>query len=168
MGRSRESYLVMGGILVLAIVVCLLVYLPSGDCWRLAALEYMHPTTTQLIQLPPNCVGDNQQPTAEMLRILDAQRKQYRLTVQKVVTCTIQSPSGGATIADSVMQKNSAWLPTYVGCCTFQFRRHFVVVMATPSDRGSSVLFTAALIQSRSDYFRFLRLHCDQKLSQWR
>lgn len=106
-----------------------------------------------------------------MMHIVNLQRELYGLTLQKVTMCKTETPlpSVEPNFSDEVFDEDTRakWLPVYSGCCTYQFRRHFAVVVAEPSGTGSVVL-TAALIQSRSRYARFLRYHCDSKLTRWR
>jgi hypothetical protein len=45
------------------------------------------------------------------------------------------------------------WLPLYVGCCSYQYRRHVAVVIAQQDERGS-LISQAALIQSRREFLR--------------
>lgn len=86
------------------------------------------------------------------MRTIVQQRQAYGLRLQQVIVCRTSDTRGvgGGDVSDlffSPEQRNT-WLPMYVGCCTYQFRRHIVVL--TGEVQGTDVvLVEAALVQSR-------------------
>jgi hypothetical protein len=123
-----------------------------------ALTEYLLPTTVQLMNLPSDCVPSNETPSPEALRIVEYQRSFYRLSFQKIVVCRTprKFPSMEPDFTDQVFAQNTLrkWLPLYVGCCSYQYRRHVAVVISQQDERGA-LISQAALIQSRWDFLRF-------------
>jgi len=124
-----------------------------GDCVR--------PTTVTMMPLPEGCVQTSEVPPARLMQIVESQRAFYDLALQDVVVCRSprrfpQDESAFLELAFSE-EVRKQWLPLYIGCCSYQFRRHITVVVAEVGERGSTIV-VAALIQSR---WRYL-------LSNWR
>ena len=161
--------------ILVAIVILRVVFLiatnPGRTCARLALSEYLHLTNTVVpARLPSGCVETNEQPPERSRQIIDVQRRSYRLVLQKVTVCRAsrQIPSNGASLSDEIFDRGQRqkWFSGYIGCCTYVFRRHFIVVVVEESDKGS--IFTmATLTEGRWDYLRFLRWNCDKKLDVW-
>jgi hypothetical protein len=170
MTSTRKLFIVVGLLLLLGLV-SLLAFGGSYDCTRLALAEYFRPTTSELMPLSEDCVEVREQPSVKFLQIVRSQELAYNLTLQKIVSCKTQhqiplaEPSFSQLMFDQ--ETRNRWLPLYIGCCTYQFRRHFTVVAAQPSEGGFDVT-RAALIQNRTDYFHFLTSHCSIKLGAWR
>ncbi len=130
-----------------------------GECFR--------PTTLKMMPLPDGCVQTDETPPANLMRIVEYQRAFYHLTLQRVVVCRTsrrfpQSEPGfaHAAFSDEIRKR---WLPLYVGCCSYQFRRH-VTVLVEDADENGSVIVEAALVQSR---WLYLRLNWRKDRSYW-
>jgi hypothetical protein len=121
--------------------------------------ECLRPTTLTMIPLPEGCEQTSEVPPANLMRIVEYQRAFYHLTLQRLVVCRSprRYPQNEPTFSELAFSEKvrKQWRPLYVGCCSYQFRRHVTVVVAENNERGS-VLVVAALIQSR---WRFLRLN---------
>jgi hypothetical protein len=119
--------------------------------------ECIRPTTVEMMPLPKGCVPTTEAPPANLMRIVDRQEGFYRLTRQKLVVCTTASrlPSGEPDFSEAAFAEDvrRRWLPLYVGCCSYQFRRHVTAVAADPKEAGS-VVVEAALVVGRWDFFR--------------
>ena len=119
--------------------------------------EYLWPTTVKLMPLPSDCVPSNEAPSPEALRIVEYQRSFYRLSLQKMVVCRTprKFPEMEPDFTEQAFDQNTRrrWLPLYVGCCSYQYRRHVAVVIAQKDERGS-LISQAALIQSRREFLR--------------
>jgi hypothetical protein len=119
--------------------------------------EYLWPTTVELMSLPSDCVPSNEAPSPEALRIVEYQENFYRLSMQKIIVCRTPRmfPRMEPDFTNQVFDQNTRerWLPLYVGCCSYRYRRHVSVVIAQQDQRGS-VISQAALIQSRWDFLR--------------
>jgi len=117
--------------------------------------EYFRPTTVMMMPLPEGCIQSKETPPANLMRIVESQKSFYRLTLQDLVVCRTAKrfPQGGHGIAEAIFSEEvrKRWLPLYVGCCSYQFRRHFAVVVTDARENGS-VMVEAALVQSRWDY----------------
>jgi hypothetical protein len=154
---------------VIAIAVLFLLFTPYRMCMFLGLKEYLSPTQVLAIPLPPACSPSDQKPTLGTLALIGSQAAHYHLVLQSSAVCrmaTVQplNESEFATFFSSdVLQR---WLPSYLGCCTYSFRRHFAVVVAENRDGGTLVV-AANLVQSRWEYLKFLRFHCDEKLRAW-
>lgn len=142
--------------LTLAIVVAFLwvgVHLNA----RRALEECFRPNTVKMLPLPAGCVPTGDAVPDNLLRLLEAQRRFYHLQIQEVTVCrTAERFSTGRQ--DIVRQAFGEgllhrWMPLYVGCCSYQFGRHFLVIAANEAVDGSLVL-EVALIQNRWEYFR--------------
>ena len=120
--------------------------------------EYLWPTTIKFMPLPSDCIPSNESPSPEALRIVEYQRSFYQLSLQKIVVCRTprKFPGTEPDFTDDVFDRNTRgkWLPLYVGCCSYQYRRHVAVVIAQQNERGS-LISQAALIQSRRDFWQF-------------
>jgi hypothetical protein len=88
---------------------------------------------------------------------VENQRSFYRLSLQKIVVCRTSRkfPQVEPDFTEQVFDQNTRqnWLPLYVGCCSYQYRRHVAVVIAKQDERGT-LISQAALIQSRWDFLR--------------
>jgi len=119
--------------------------------------EYLRPTTVKLMPLPSDCVPSEEAPSPEALRIVEYQRSFYRLALQKIVVCRTprKFPTMEPDFTEQVFDQSTRrrWLPLYVGCCSYQYRRHVAVVIAQQDERGS-LISQAALIQSRREFLR--------------
>jgi hypothetical protein len=119
--------------------------------------EYLRPTTVKLMPLPPDCVPSNETLSPEALRIVEYQRNFYRLVLQKIVVC--RTPCKFSTTEPDFTEEafdqstRRKWLPLYVGCCSYKYRRHVAVVIAQQDERGC-LISQAALIQSRLEFLR--------------
>lgn len=122
-----------------------------------ALREYFRPTVVKMMPLPKGCTPTDETPPANLMRIVEYQRNFYHLEMQKVIVCRTNNvlPQGGPEFLKEVFgdEIRKRWLPLYVGCCSYQFRRHVVVVIAS-ADLNGSVVVEAALIQSRWEYLR--------------
>jgi hypothetical protein len=143
---------------------------PYDFCLRLAVREIFQPTTVDIMPLSFNCSETQEAIPDPVQQIIEAQKSSYNLVLQNVKTCRTrmhlpqQEPEfTEAAFAEATRRR---WLPAYIGCCTYSFRRHFAVVVTKPDAQGDLIV-VATLIQSRWTYLRFLRLHCDQKLRVW-
>jgi hypothetical protein len=129
--------------------------------------EYFRPTTVEKMPLPEGCAQTSETAPANLMRIVEYQKTFYHLTLQEVVVCRTarrfpQSEPGftGAAFGEETRKR---WLPLYVGCCSYQFRRHVTVVVADVNENGS-VIVEAALVQSR---WLYLQLNWRKDLSYW-
>ena len=119
--------------------------------------EYLWPTTVKLMPLPQDCVLSEEAPSPETLRIVEYQRSFYRLAIQKIVVCRTprklptMEPDFTVQVFDQSTRRK--WLPLYVGCCSYKYRRHVAIVIAQQDERGS-LISQAALIQSRGEFLR--------------
>jgi len=112
--------------------LCLAVGGPFGVTQALG--EYLWPTTVKLMPLPSDCVPTNEASSPEALRIVEYQRNFYRLSLQKMVVCRTprKFPEMEPDFTEQAFDQNTRrrWLPLYVGCCSYQYRRHVAVVIA--------------------------------------
>jgi hypothetical protein len=119
--------------------------------------EYLWPTTVQLMPLPADCVPSNEAPSPEALRIVQYQKSFYQLALQETVVC--RTPRKFSNIepdfTEQVFDQSTRrkWLPLYVGCCSYKYRRHVAIIIAQQDERGS-LISQAALIQSRRKFLR--------------
>jgi hypothetical protein len=96
-------------------------------------------------------------PSPEALRIVEYQRSFYRLALQEIVVC--RTPRKLATMEPDFTEQvfdastRRKWLPLYVGCCSYKYRRHVAIVTAQQDEKGS-VISQALLIQSRLEFLR--------------
>ena len=155
----------------LAIAVPLIVLCcVAGPYTLLGASEYLRPTTMELVSLPDNCVRDQGTTPSELTEFIEKQQAWYGLTPQKVMVCRTARPLGdGQTgIIEEVFdsQSNGRWLPSKYGCCTFAFRRHYIIEAAINTPSGATVVM-AALIQSRYRYWHFLGWNTGLKFRLW-
>lgn len=117
--------------------------------------EYLHPTTAKRMLVSEECSVD-QSPPRTTMQIVNQYRRQHDLSLQQVFVCTSAAlgavsqddPKFEALALDGMTQRS--WLPLRVGW-TYQYRRHFVVVVADHNN-GKAVVREAILIQRRSDY----------------
>ena len=163
--RNMKMKLSVAITLMLLAMVALCVY--GRDSAKRALAECLRPTTVIMLPLPEGCVHTNESPPASAMRIIEDQRNSYHLSLQEVVVFRI--PNGGSPLDSDFTKWNideesrKRWLPLYVGCCTYQFRRHVAVIVPAVGEHGSLVV-TAALVQSRWDY---LRLNWDTNRNYW-
>lgn len=119
--------------------------------------DSLGPTTVEIMPLRDGCAVSNEVPPSGLMRIVEYQREFYHLTLQKVVVCRSAKRFTQAepTFAEEAFSEDTRrrWLPLYVGCCSYQYRRHVAVVVADVNKSGS-VIVEAALIRSRWAYFR--------------
>jgi hypothetical protein len=119
--------------------------------------EYLWPTTVKLMPLPSDCVPSEEAPSPAALRMVEYQRSFYRLALQKIVVCRTprKFPTMEPDFTEQVFDRSTRgkWLPLYVGCCSYQYRRHVAIVIAEQDERGS-LISQAALIQSRREFLR--------------
>jgi hypothetical protein len=144
--------------IALAVITFCFVLLWGGPFGATRALgEFLLPTTVRVMPLPSDCVPSNETPSPEAQRIVEYQRSFYRLSFQKIVVCRSSRtfPKGEPDFTSQVFDDDTRrkWLPLYVGCCSYQYRRHVAVVIAQQDERGS-LISQAALIQSRRDFLR--------------
>jgi hypothetical protein len=122
-----------------------------------ALSEYLRPTAVELMPLPADCVPSNEATSSEALRIVEFQKSFYRLNFQKIAVCQTprRFPEGEPDFTEQVFDQETRrkWLPLYVGCCSYQYRRHVAVVISQQDEKGS-LISQAALIQSRRDFLR--------------
>lgn len=140
------------GILLVAFAM-LFSLLPRGATDAL--LEYTRPTTVQYMPLPRECVSTTEPPPQELMHIVSSQETHYSLELQKVIVCrTARNLPQNApyfskeTYAADLMKR---WLPLYVGCCSYKYKRH-VAIIAYSSDGRGSLFAEAVLIQKRWAY----------------
>lgn len=170
MKRKVTRFILVCGALVVGLSIVILASPAYRVCVALALGEYLRPT--EIVEIPLNvpCVPSIEQPSPSATTIIESQAKQYHLVLQSVVVCrtTQRVSQGEQQFAGTFFSAGTrvCWLPTYVGCCTYSFRRHFAIVIAEDSPEGALVV-RASLIQSRWEYLKFLRLHCDEKLKPW-
>jgi hypothetical protein len=150
----------------LIVVLCCMV----GPYTLLGVSEYLRPTTAEMVRLPEGCVESGETAPAELMKLVERQREWYGLTLQTVVVCKIPHPLGtgrpGLTEGVFDSTANRRWLPNYFGCCTFTFRRHFIVEAAMNTPNEATVVL-AAMIQSRSSYWHTLGWNTGLKFRLW-
>jgi len=117
--------------------------------------ECLRPTT--VLMMPINeCTPTDAVPPPNLMQIVDIQQRLYHLTLQKVSVCFTSSrlPTMEEDFGDVAFSAatRARWLPLYMGCCSYQFRRH-VTVVAARAREGGSIIVEAALIQGRWDFF---------------
>ncbi len=132
--------------------------------------EYLRPST--LMKMPPprnwNC-STSEVPPANLMQLVEAQRNLYQLTIQEVRVCReeglrILLPPGEPDCDfGKIAVTDAAWLRLTTGCGGYQFRRHFMTLMAT-NEGNRAYIVEASLIQSRWDY---LRLNWNKKQGSW-
>ncbi len=153
--RVKRGLLVAGFALTILIVAGLWIGGPFGATQALG--EYLHPTTVEMMPLPDGCVPTNETPPANLMRIVEHQKNVYHLALQKVIVCRTarKFPHIEPDFTEAAFSKETRkrWLPLYLGCCSYQFRRHVAVVVFDSNESGS-IMVEAALIQSRWDYLR--------------
>lgn len=169
--RRIFRWLAIAGILmVIVLLVLTLTLRPYRVCASLASREYLGPGGMQMMPLPKGCLPVHEGSPVALLEIVEGQKKAYRLELQRIIVCRMSSQLPNRepdfTLAAFDDKTRSQWLPLYVGCCAYQFRRH-VTVVAQQNDGQGAIVVMAALIQSRWNYLRFLRWHCDEKLRVW-
>jgi hypothetical protein len=133
----------------------------AGVLWpnasRHAIGECLRNTTVEMIPLPEGCIQTKEIPPENLMRIIEQQEVFYHLELQKVVVCKTANrlSSDGLDLIKGAFSEETRkrWLPLYVGCCSYQFRRH-VTVVAAQADENGSLIAEAALVQSRWDYLR--------------
>jgi len=154
--RVKSGLVVAALALAMFLVVALWVGGPLGATQALG--EYLRPTTVEMMPLPDGCVPVNEAPASNAVRIVEHQRNVYHLALQKVVVCRTarRFPHLEPDFTELAFspETRKRWLPLYLGCCSYQFRRHIAVVVADSNESGS-VIVEAALIQTRWDYLRF-------------
>jgi hypothetical protein len=162
MDRKTKRLLVF--VVLLFAAAALWTLAPHGA--KQAAREYLAPTSVEVMPLPDGCIQKDGVPPASLLSIVERQRASYHLSLQKVAICqTTQTfRSQEDLVAASLsLEMGKLWLPLYIGCCSYQFRRHVVVLAADATEKGSLVI-EASLVQSRWD---FLRLNWTRDRSSW-
>ena len=124
--------------------------------------EYLRPVSVERTGLVTLC-EEKETPPPDLMRIVEAQRSFYHLTIQQVAVCGGFGYNKGmiASSAASDFHRYGVWRPLEYGCCTFQFRRHFEVLVP---NEGGTVVVQAVLIQSRWD---FLRLNWNKVHEYW-
>jgi hypothetical protein len=155
---------------VIAIAVLFLLFTPYRICMFLGLKEYLSLTQVLAIPLPLACSPSDQKPTLGTLALIGSQAAHYHLVLQSTAVCrmvTVQplDESEFATAFFS-LDVRRRWLPSYLGCCTYSFRRHFAVIVVENRD-GGTIVVAANLVQNRREYLKFLRSHCDEKLRAW-
>jgi hypothetical protein len=170
MKTGVTRFVLVSGALVVGFVIVILTSPAYRLCVALALGEYLRPTQIVEIPLSVACAPSMERPSARAMTIIESQAKQYHLVLQSVVVCrtsqrVTQSEPGFAEMFFNT-DIRAKWLPAYVGCCTYSFRRHFAIVVAENSSEGALIV-RASLIQGRWEYLKFLRLHCDEKLKAW-
>jgi hypothetical protein len=129
--------------------------------------ECLRPTTVEMMPLPDGCIQTHETPPVNLMRIVEYQRNFYHLALQTVVVCRtarrLPQSEPGFTEAAFSEEIRKRWLPLYVGCCSYQFRRHVAVVLADVNNNGSLIV-EAALVQSR---WLYLRLNWRKDRSYW-
>jgi hypothetical protein len=145
-GRMAQRWLILGtGALFLA--AALWIGGPYGATQAVG--EYLRPTTAKMMPLPARCTEDETPPT-KLMRVVESQRAFYHLALQKVAVCRSAEVFGQdeMDISWELTDHQRRWLPLKAGCCTYQYRRHVVVIVAGLSE-NRSVIVQADLIQSR-------------------
>jgi hypothetical protein len=169
MVRIRRQYILLLAAILLAVAAGFLAW-PSLTCVQLAMTEYLKPTTIEVIPLPEGCNETSEEAPERLMEIVKAQQTVYHLTLQNVVVCRTPQrlPTSGPSFTQKAfdVQVQKRWIPAYVGCCTYIFRRHFAVVVPDNGATGA-VVIVASLVESRWDYIKFLRWHCDEQLRSW-
>jgi hypothetical protein len=120
-----------------------------------ALSEYLYPTTVEGMYLPHGCIETNETPPPDLMRIVEAQKNLYHLTLQKTVVCRSARRLLGfeQRFAGLPLGEGDPCRRLSKGCCSCQFGRHVIVAAADPRENGS-VLVHANLVQSRWDYLR--------------
>ena len=128
--------------------------------------EYLRPTTIKRMPLSMLHCTANEPLPGKLVRVVEAERSAYHLTLQTVTVCTAEvafSPREGWISDVLSAQYGGGWPPLRAGCCTYQYRRHVAVFAADVS--GNRLLIVQAdLIQSRWDY---LRLNWNKLRGAW-
>jgi hypothetical protein len=163
--KNKHTWAVCASISMVVVIAALWVGRHPGVTRGLS--QYFNRTTVEMMPLHDGCNSTNDTPPASLMRIVREQEAFYHLTLQRVIVCrTAHSPPvfepdfTGAVFSEQVRKR---WLPLYVGCCSYQFRRH-VTVVAIDVNQSGSVIVEAALIQSRWDY---LRRNWSEDRSMW-
>lgn len=157
---GREAIRIFWATAVIALAASVL-WVIAPNAPKRALGEYFRPTTVKMMPLPKWCVQTDEAPPTNLMHIVEYQRSFYGLQLQKIVVCRTKEriPAGPAFDEDI----RHRWLPMYVGCCSYQFRRHVAVVLANVDDSGS-VIVEAALIQNR---WAYLRSNWNKDRSEW-
>jgi hypothetical protein len=154
MRPRKRFYNLLGVGLVVSISV---VWLSGSLVLTQALIDIVVPRAVKMMPLPEGCALANEPPPPSLMRMIGFQRDYYRLTLQNVVVCRTphRFPLSEPDFTNAVFgeETRKIWLPVYVGCCTYEFRRHFAVVVADVTD-GGTLIVEAALVQSRWEYFR--------------
>jgi hypothetical protein len=168
--KRMRRWIFAASILIVVSLAALFAMRPWRTCALLAGREYFSRTTEIMMPLRDHCTTVNEAPPDGFMTIVEMQRASYGLELQRVAVCRSerQWPQGEPEFTQAAFsdQTQEQWLPLYLGCCSYQFRRH-VTVVATQRSGSGSVVLMAALVQSRWRYLRFLRWHCDEKLARW-
>ena len=154
MTRGQKRILWVGSLAIL-LAAALWTWVPNSV--KHALSESLRPTTVEMMPLPDGCAVSNEAPPSNLMRIVEYQKTFYHLALQKVVVCrsakrfTQAEPTFTEEAFGEDVRKR--WLPLYVGCCSYQYRRHVAVVVADVNQSGSLIV-EAALTQSRWAYYR--------------
>jgi len=126
--------------------------------------EFLRPSTVRMMPIQAPCTTGGSPPPS-LIRIVDAQRNRYHLALQEVAVCTsvFDFTTDGVDFMKPFSHLEERWQRLSAGCCSYQYRRHVVVVVGGVGKNGP-VIIEAALIQSRWDY---LRLNWNKIWSVW-
>ena len=167
---KRQNRVILWFASVLGSIVFVLALTPYLPCAILGLGEYLRPTSTVPIPLRQTLFPTDQAPSPEARSIIESQAEHYHLALQSIAVyrSSLAKPQSENEFAAAFFspEVRQRWLPAYVGCCTYSFRRHYAIIVVENGGDGST-LVAATLIQNRWDYIKFLRLHCDEKLKSW-
>jgi len=128
--------------------------------------EYLRPTAIQMPAFARSWLcSTGETPPAEVMKVVEAQREFYGLTLQRLAVCrgigwfSHSGEMGCGDVEVGYWTARTSWSRPSAGCGVIQFRRHFGFLIAY---RGTVTY--VALIQSRWDY---LRLNWNRVLSAW-
>ena len=120
--------------------------------------------TTNLVELvppPKGCVETDERPPAELMRIVELQRSHYHLASQKMIVCRVQYH---VSMDEEEFRRwafseemRERWHPMYVGCCTYSYQGHYLVIAAENSTDGTAIIMQVAMVPVKRDYFALFR-----------
>ncbi|HEY1483209.1 MAG TPA: hypothetical protein VGF19_10810, partial [Candidatus Acidoferrum sp.] len=157
MKTEARRFILVCGALVIGLSIVALASPAYRLCVALAIGDYLRPTEVVEIPLNVTCVSSIEQPSPRATTIIESQAKLYHLVLQSVAVCRTPQRMSQAEqeFAQAFFSADTRahWLPTYLGCCTYSFRRHFAIVVAEDSSEGTLVV-RASLMQSRWEYLK--------------
>ena len=120
--------------------------------------EFLRPTTVKMMHMQL-AVGDCSTTAtvpAPLMQIVETQRALHQLKLQQVAVCStgLVIDRDGEDLTKWIGARgysDQQWQTLPTGCCTYQYRRHFAVVVGGFA-KGVPIVIQAVLIQSRWNY----------------